>query len=206
MGKTSENAAEPNKDSADLEESKSPEAAASANEDAAATEDGPAIEENTPKDEVATLKEQVGFYIEQLQLSRAELENFRRRTAQDRDRERRRITADVFRQILPVYDDLQTAAGADAAADMQRMLEGLRLISEKFAKVLAEVQITPIPSVGEPFDPEVHEAMFQEETDRMPDGHVLEEFERGYLLAGELLRAARVKVAKSPPGSSEGSE
>ncbi len=182
-------------------------------EDEAAPE-GSAIEDETGDPEapepgadgeadVSKLREENSFLLDQLQRSRAELENFRRRTAEGRRAQGRRFTADLFRRVLPLFDDLNLALNSDTSDD--KLSEGVRIIVDGFQRVLTELQIEVVEAVGHPFDPAVHEAMFQEETDAVPDGQVMEEFERGYRIGEELIRPARVKVAKAPAlGDDEG--
>lgn len=143
------------------------------------------------------LREERDYYLDQVQRARAELDNYRRRVAREREQQSRRITIDLFRSVLPLLDDLQLALRAEPdSADPAQLRTGLELISDKFLQVLQDHRIEAVEAVGQPFDPMVHEAMFQEETDDAPDGQVLEEFERGYQLGEDLIRPARVKVAK----------
>ncbi len=148
------------------------------------------------------LKEENRFLVDQLQRARAELENFKRRTRNEQAALRRRMVVDVFRQILPLFDDLQIALAQDA--DPGPLSEGLQLIVDKFSKLLREHSIEVIPTVGNLFDPSWHEAMYTVESSEYPDGHIMEELERGYRLGDVLIRPARVKVAKiAQPDSTE---
>ena len=145
---------------------------------------------------IEDLEEKNRFYVDQLQRARAELDNFRRRTLEEREQQRRRSTIDVFRMILPLFDDLQMALQAET--ESSKLGDGLRIIADKFEKILKELSIERVEAVGCTFDPAWHEALFQVETTEHPEGEVLEEFERGYHLGEELIRPARVKVAKAP--------
>ena len=158
----------------------------------------------TTDEEFAGLREQNAFLLDQLQRARAELENYRRRTITERGVQERRVTAAVFRAIVPLYDSLLRALEAEESAeDAGTRLEGLRIIAGSFQQILVQFEIRAIEAVGQPFDPNLHDAVFQQESDEVPEGHVLEEIERGYLLGEELLRPARVKVARAPAGDDE---
>lgn len=150
------------------------------------------------------LRDENRYYVEQLQRARADLDNYRRRVQRDQAQERRRITMGLFREMLPVHDAMLLAANADESEGSHDQLrEGLRLILEKFDRVLQDANVEAIASVGEAFDPNLHEAMFQQETAEVPEGQILAEFERGYRLGEDLLRPARVTVAKAPQASEE---
>jgi len=149
-----------------------------------------------------TLDEQERFYVERLQRMQAEFENFRRRTQQElRDREERTIVQ-IFRSVLPVVDALRLASeSVGEAEDSQESVSvGLKLILDKVTALLGEFPIEEVPAVGEPFDPEWHEALVHQESDEVSPGCVLQELERGYRLRDTLVRAARVIVAKAPEG------
>lgn len=155
--------------------------------------------ESSNGDDLQKLREENEYYVQQLQRARADLDNYRRRVQRDQAQDRRRITIGLIRGMLPVHDDLLLAARADEAdGSHEQLRDGLQLILEKFDRVLQDAHVKAIATVGESFDPNLHEAMFQEETTDAPDGEILEEFERGYLLGEDLLRPARVKVAKAP--------
>lgn len=157
---------------------------------------GPSAESS---DSAGKLREERDFYVDQLQRSRADLDNFRRRVQRDHEQTRQRLAIDFLRALLPVYDDLRLAVQADAhAADPAQLRVGLRLIVEKFERMLTDAQVEMIDATGQPFDPAFHEAILQEETEAVPPGQVLEVFEAGYRLGSELIRPARVKVARAP--------
>lgn len=160
-------------------------------EDALVSEASEALER-----EGQTREEERQFLLDQLQRSRAELENFRRRTAEQRRVQERRLTGDIVRRVLPLFDDLRLAhASAPSGGELS---EGVRIILDEFRQILESFGVVAIEAVGQPFDPEWHEALFQEETTAVPDGEVLGELERGYRIGDELIRPARVKVAKAP--------
>jgi len=101
--------------------------------------------------------------------------------------------------LLPVMDDLNRAVSA-ASEDVSReaILEGIRSIATSFQAALTNAGVEPIESVGEPFDPELHEAVDTEVTGGEMDGKVIEEYSRGFRMGDRLLRPARVKVGRAP--------
>ncbi len=166
---------------------------------------------------IAALEEERSFYVEQLQRARADFDNFRKRTNSERAREQRRTRVEILRALLPIDDGLQQAlqsrdaapesailgAGATPAAEAP-LREGVRMLAEKFGRVLELYSIDAIGEVGEPFDPSWHEAVIQEESSTVPEGHFLAVLETGYRCGEDLLRPARVKVAKAPGAGGAG--
>ncbi|MGE3166026.1 MAG: nucleotide exchange factor GrpE [Planctomycetota bacterium] len=152
--------------------------------------------------EVEKLREERDYYLDQVQRTRAELENYRKRVSRDREQLTRRITVDVFRDVLPILDDLRLALqSTHEGGSGATLLDGLRMISSKFDQLLLRYQIEAVEAVGKTFDPNLHEAMFHEESSEVAEGAVLAEFEKGYRLGDDLIRPARVKVAKAPSTS-----
>ena len=185
----------PEEECASAEEVGTDEAAATGDPDLSA---GESAADSTSEDEAST-DEQVRFYVDRLQRMQAEFENFRRRSQQElRDRETR-TAAKIFRSVLTVVDDLRLAAQAEEQS-ADGVSEGLKIILDKVASVLGEFSIEEIPAVGEPFDPQWHEAMIHQESDEVAPGAVLQELERGYRLGETLVRPARVIVAKQREG------
>ncbi|HEY6217012.1 MAG TPA: nucleotide exchange factor GrpE [Pyrinomonadaceae bacterium] len=101
--------------------------------------------------------------------------------------------------LLPVMDDLNRAINA-VSDDTPReaILEGIRSIATSFQSALTNAGVEPIESVGEPFNPELHEAVDTEITGGEMDGRVIEEYSRGFRMGDRLLRPARVKVGRAP--------
>ncbi|MCA8961143.1 MAG: nucleotide exchange factor GrpE [Planctomycetes bacterium] len=152
------------------------------------------------------LEEENRFLLEQVQRARAELANYRRRVSEEQQQRERRTTARVFQEVIPLFDDLMMAlsVGADDESESGSQLRrGLQLIVDKFRSTLREFGIESVATVGEPFDPNWHEAMMHQETGDQPEGTVLAEFVPGYRMGDELIRPARVSVAKAPASKEE---
>lgn len=132
----------------------------------------------------------------------AEFDNARKRAAREREEYTRYVNESLLRELLPVLDNfdraLQAARGEPAAA---AVTAGVELTQREFLRVLEKFGVTPFPSVGQPFDPERHEAIARVPAQGRPEGTVVDETARGYLLNGRVLRPAMVTVASSPDPS-----
>jgi molecular chaperone GrpE len=126
-----------------------------------------------------------------LQRTTAEYANYRRRTEANREVERERAVGDVVKVLLPVLDDL------DRAEKHGDLVEGgpLTAIAQKLRSGVERVGLKPFAAVGEPFDPQMHEAIFQQPSDDVTEPQIADVVESGYYLGSTLLRAAKVVVA-----------
>lgn len=136
-------------------------------------------------------------YLEQLQRTTAEYANYRRRTEQDRERQRLAANEQLLREFVPVLDDLQRGMSAlPQNDDTAKMIEGLRWVEQKFLNTLRKHGVTPVESLGTPFDPSLHEAV---EMDPAGGNTVVAVYQPGYKLGENVLRPAMVKVG--PPAA-----
>ncbi|HVV86120.1 MAG TPA: nucleotide exchange factor GrpE [Kofleriaceae bacterium] len=124
----------------------------------------------------------------------ADLENFRRRSKRDLDDAKADARTRVLKEMLPVIDNLERAV-AHATDDGGAVLEGVRLVLRQFATALERCEVTPVEAEGKPFDPNLHEAIGQQESDA-PAGTVISVLQKGYRLTDRLLRPAMVVVAR----------
>jgi molecular chaperone GrpE len=153
---------------------------------------GAAPAEAVGPDLAAAIAERDG-YLDQLQRSRAEFANFRRRTEQERAQIREIANQALLAQFLPVLDDLQRALAAVPEAERgAALVQGLQLIERKFWGVLERAGVAPIEAVGQPFDPAQHEAV--ESVPGTAADTVVDVYQPGYRLGQSLLRPAMVKV------------
>ena len=126
----------------------------------------------------------------------AEFDNFRKRVERERSVVAQRAAEDLLLALLPLVDDLERALGAPAdTPDGDSFRAGVVLIHRQMLELLRKRDVTPIEAVGEPFDPNVHQAVAQEPSDEHPEGAVSNELRRGYRLGDRLLRAAMVIVS-----------
>ena len=125
----------------------------------------------------------------------ADFDNFRKRTARDREDLVKFAASDVLKDVLPTVDNL--ARALDEAKDKAEdpFVAGVKLVYDGLLKALAEHGATPLDAVGEPFDANFHEALAQLPSDDVEEGNVMNEVKRGWMLNGKLLRAAQVVVS-----------
>lgn len=125
----------------------------------------------------------------------AEYDNYRKRTAREWKEHQARSIAEVLREMLELGDNLQRALEAPGG-DEAGLRKGVELIAQQLQAKLRRFGVEPMTARGQEFDPTRHEALMAVDTDTVPSHHVVEEVQRGYLLNGEVLRPARVTVAR----------
>jgi len=128
----------------------------------------------------------------------AELENVRKRNARELEKARNFGVEGLATELLSVADSLQMALSTGADAPAETLLEGGRNTLKQLETAMEKYGVTELFPEGEPFDPELHEAMTTQPSDTAEPDTVLTVIQRGYQLNGRLLRPARVIVAKAP--------
>ena len=127
-----------------------------------------------------------------------ETDETRQRLNRAADERADREKANFIAALLPVLDNLQRATdAADSGSSSELIGEGVRRTAESFENALSTAGVNPIDSVGELFDPEVHEAVDTQDVEPEHEGKVISEYSRGYRLGERLLRPARVKVGRA---------
>ncbi len=139
--------------------------------------------------------------LDRLARLQAEFENVRKRAERERAEQRDFVTAGAVEQFLPVIDNFELALKSTGTEKQLR--SGVSLIVKQMEEILEKMQVKAVPTVGELFDPRVHEALGTVERDDIPDQHVAEEVRRGYKIRERLLRPALVRVAHNPKQVSE---
>jgi molecular chaperone GrpE len=124
---------------------------------------------------------------------RADFENFRKRAEREREERLRRGIAETVRELLPVADNLTRALAAEGGLDDLR--RGVEMIARQLAEVLRRQGVVAIEALGQPFDPQLHEAVAREESAAVEVPTVVAELQRGYVHGDRLLRPAMVRVA-----------
>jgi molecular chaperone GrpE len=132
---------------------------------------------------------------ERLLRTAAEFDNFRKRAQKEKDDVRKFGVESLLKDFLPVADNLERALDHAEEHDLRQVIDGVRLVQKMLADGLGKHGIVGFSAVGQPFDPNVHEALMQEESDR-PAGTVISEMARGYKLNDRLVRPAAVVVAR----------
>ena len=130
--------------------------------------------------------------------SAADFANYKRRTEEERATVAQFASSLLIGKLLQVLDDFDRALDNVPADAHEAWVEGVRLTERKLRSVLESEGVTPIEAIGQPFDPNVHEAVVHEETADAPDNEVIDELQRGYRLHDRVLRPALVKVANNP--------
>ena len=130
-------------------------------------------------------------YLDALQRLKAEFENSRKRQERERIRILSMASERLVQELLPVLDNLDRAL--EAGGDIR---EGVQATRDQLADVLGEEGLLPVASDGQPFDPNVHEAVMGQVSEEHEEGTIIQTFQRGYLLNGKPIRTAKVVVAK----------
>ncbi len=158
----------------------------------------PATEEDLEWDEATVLSEELEAarrerdqYLDALQRLKAEFENSRKRQERERVRVLSMASESLVQELLPVLDNLDRAL--EAGGDIR---EGVQATRDQLADVLGDEGLLPVASDGQPFDPNVHEAVMSQVSEEHEEGTIIQTFQRGYLLNGKLIRTAKVVVAK----------
>ena len=126
----------------------------------------------------------------------AEFENFKKRVQKESIDSRKYANEELIREILPVMDNLERALEhIDENSSDDPLVEGVRMVQKHFFGVLEKFGVSEIAAIGEPFDPNFHEAMMQVTTDDSPPNIVVTEIEKGYMLNDRLVRPAKVGVS-----------
>jgi len=153
--------------------------------------DAPAEDTLDPMEELEAAAEELK---DQLLRSRAEFENFRKRTAREVERIRKTATESVIHDLLPVLDNLELAL-EHADGDGGPIADGVKMVLTQLLDLLERNGLKPIEALGQPFDPKLHEAVSQIESAEVPKDDIAQEFQRGYTLGGQILRASKVVIS-----------
>jgi molecular chaperone GrpE len=130
-------------------------------------------------------------YLDALRRLKAEFENSRKRQERERVRVLSMASERLVQELLPVLDNLDRAL--EAGGDIR---EGVQATRDQLAEVLGDEGLLPVASDGQPFDPNVHEAVMGQVSEEHEEGTIIQTFQRGYLLNGKPIRTAKVVVAK----------
>ena len=159
----------------------------------------PAAEEKPqgpdPKAQITRLKEQ-------LLRTAADFDNFRKRARRDVEEASRRSKEQAVSEMLPLVDNLERAVeSAGGATDVEAVTSGIKMVLRSFSDIAGRLGLERVEAVGQVFDPNLHDAVQQVETDEHPPGTIVTEITPGYRLGDKLLRAALVVVSRPPSGN-----
>jgi len=134
---------------------------------------------------------------DQLLRLKAEFENFRKRTERDKENLIKFAEESLIQELLPVMDNIERAIdSAHNHRDFDSLKQGVIMIQKQLKEILSKTGLVEMKTDGEKFDPRLHEIVSQEEADKHPEGTIIEELQKGYLLADRVIRPAMVKVSK----------
>ncbi|MGH7755074.1 MAG: nucleotide exchange factor GrpE [Vulcanimicrobiaceae bacterium] len=146
--------------------------------------------------ELAAARERAADFESQLAYARADIENVRKRAQRIADDTVSRGRRSLLGKLLPVLDNLQRALGYE---DSEALRNGLQATVRSFEELLAAEDVTPLATLGKPFDPRIADAIGTRISPDLGDDLVVEETQRGYRIGDEILRPAHVIVAKREP-------
>lgn len=159
--------------------------------------DAAASEHNDLAQQLAQREKENGELLDRLQRTLAEFDNYRKRVTREKDDLLKYGAEKMALDMLPVADNFERALEqAKSATDPAAFLEGVEMIYRQFLGALEKYKIRPFDSVGEPFNPEKHEAMAQQEHPDYDEDTIMAELQKGYYLEDRLLRPARVIVSR----------
>ncbi len=172
-------------------------------------EDGPEIIGETgafteppeaPDAEITELKNQAAQLQDQLLRVSADFDNYKKRAARERQEAIKYAQESLLQRLIPVLDnfDMAQAAGQAQNTTLQSLQAGVAMVQQQLKSVLNEAGLEELDATGKPFDPNLHEALAQEESADVAEGHVLRQTRKGYKLRDRLLRPASVVVARPP--------
>lgn len=129
--------------------------------------------------------------------TQAEFENYRKRTAKDGNVEAKAVIRELLSDLVAVQDSFDRAFQSEALKAEPQVYQGMRSIQRQIHQLLEQRDVLTFDSIGQPFDPSLHEAVDTEPSHKYPEATVSREIEKGYLWEGKVLRAAKVVVARA---------
>jgi molecular chaperone GrpE len=152
-------------------------------------------------DPLAEAEKKAAALKDQLLRTAADFDNFRKRSRREVDEARQAGRESMLTGFLPVFDNLERATEhVNSASDLQSLSSGIQMVIKQFRDTLQRLGIERINTLGQPFDPNIHEAIQQMVTTDYAPGSVAGEVQGGYRLGDRLIRPAMVVVAKAPEG------
>ncbi|MDZ4655715.1 MAG: nucleotide exchange factor GrpE [Coriobacteriia bacterium] len=154
--------------------------------------------------ELAAAQEDAATHLEAAQRVQAEFENFRKRNLRDMEEIRKRAGQRIIEELLPILDNLERAIDHTVAGgDLEHLLKGVEMVYQQVTDVFGKEGVEMVDPFGELFDPSIHQAVGQREDVEVPEGTVVDVFQKGYLLGGRVVRPAAVVVSAGGPAPKE---
>jgi molecular chaperone GrpE len=157
--------------------------------------------ELTPEQELDHLRGEMQEANDRLLRAQAELDNYRKRARRELEDERRYAELPLLRDLLPVSDNISRAIqSAEKNHDSAALLEGFRMVGKQLEDVLQRHDTRRIDALGQPFDPNLHQAIAQQPVADQPENTVVAVGQEGYQLHDRVVRPAQVVVSTNPAG------
>lgn len=148
------------------------------------------------KARIEALSAQSEEYMQRLARSQADFDNFRKRTVREKEELGKYASSKLIAELIPVIDNFGRALDTRPEGEAsESFVKGVEMIYRQFDSVLQAEGLTTMETVGQPFNPEFHQAVMQVESDEHEEGIVVEELQKGYMLKDKVLRPAMVKVS-----------
>lgn len=150
---------------------------------------------DSDKSELDKANEQIAALSDKLIRNAAEFDNYKKRTAREKEDFYKSAVCETVAPLLPVLDNLERAvAAAEDSGESGSVLDGVKMVKKQFEDALKSIGVEPIEAVGEQFDPEKHNAVMTADSDE-DENTVLEEFQKGYIYRDKVVRHSMVKVS-----------
>ncbi|PAK55547.1 nucleotide exchange factor GrpE [Paenibacillus sp. 7541] len=151
---------------------------------------------NAAQEEIERLQNELSETQQRALRAQADFDNFRRRTQKEKEELAKYASSKLIQELLPVIDNFERALQASGDnPEFESFSKGVNMIFRQMEQILAAEGLTAMNSVGQPFNPEFHQAIMQVESDEHEEGIVVEEVQKGYMLKDKVLRPAMVKVS-----------
>ncbi len=146
------------------------------------------------KSQITTLKKELEAQKDLVLRTAAEFDNFKRRTATEKDRIAEFAKSSLIKEILPVIDNAERAAGAQTGTEEYN--KGIEIIAKQLLSLTEKFGMQPLAAVGDEFDPNIHQAVMQTESEELKPGQISAVLQQGYKIGDTVIRAACVAVVK----------
>jgi molecular chaperone GrpE len=128
--------------------------------------------------------------------SQADFDNYRKRSAREKEEAVRYANSSLLEKLIPIIDNFELGLAAAGSAEQSPILAGMSMVARQLSDFLTDAGVTSIDAMGQPFDPNIHEAIAHEASDTVPEGNVIRQMRKGFKLKDRLLRPANVIVSK----------
>jgi molecular chaperone GrpE len=158
-------------------------------------------------EELKTRASKADDHWDRLLRTMADFENFKKRAAREKQDALKFANESLIQKLIPLLDNFDMALAAvqngQTGAASSSLQSGINMILQQFKSALTEAGLEEVDATGKPFDPNLHEAVSQQESAEVPEGHVVQQLRKGYKLRDRLLRPASVIIARKPADNAQ---